>query len=107
VNGSLSASSVVFEGSENTAGHWDGMYIATDNTVSLTEVTITDGGGGTADQANVIIQPSTGTVTISNSTITNSAGYGVLIKSGASDSAINSSGNTLSGNLGGFHDENL
>jgi hypothetical protein len=106
VNGSLAASSVVFEGSENTAGHWDGMYIATDNTVSFTNVTITDGGGGTEDQANVIIQPAAGSVTISNSSITNSAGYGVIIKSGASDSGINESGNTLSGSLGGFHNEN-
>jgi len=106
VNGSLSASSVVFEGSENTAGHWNGIYIATDISVSLSDVTITDGGGGTDDQANVIIQPAAASVSISNSSITNSAGYGVLVKSGASDFGINESGNTLSGTLGGFLNEN-
>ncbi|MBL7112337.1 MAG: hypothetical protein ISS19_10405 [Bacteroidales bacterium] len=108
VNGALTASSVVFEGSENTAGHWDGIYIATDNAVSLSNVTITDGGGGTVDQANVIIQPAAKSITITNSSITNSAGYGVLIKLGASDFGINEggSGNTLGGSLGDFLNEN-
>ncbi len=108
VNGGLTASSVVFEGSENTPGYWDGISIATDNTVSLSNVTITDGGGGAVDKANVIIQPAANNVSITNSSITNSAGYGVIIKSGASDFNISEggSGNTLSGLLGDFLNEN-
>jgi hypothetical protein len=74
----------------------------------MNNCTIRDGGGGATDKANVMIQPATVNVSITNSDITNSAGYGVIIKAGASDFSINetASNNTLEGNLGGYLDEN-
>jgi len=56
----------------------------------------------------IIIQPGAVNVTLTNCSITNSAGYGIIIKAGASDFNINdlSSNNTLEGLLGGFLNEN-
>ena len=52
----------------------------------------------------MVVQATATDVTISNTEIVNSKGYGVLIKSGASDFGINdpASNNTLEGDLGGF-----
>jgi hypothetical protein len=106
--GSLNASGVTFSGSEQTAGYWEGISISTDNQVALSNCTIRDGGGGAVDKANLVIQTSAVSVSITNSSIINSAGYGVLIKAGASSFGINDPGsnNTLEGALGGYFDEN-
>ncbi len=111
--GSLNASgtgtsTISFTGTESTAGYWNGIYIATDNQVIMDYVIIQYGGGNPENSANVIIQPAAVNTSITNSTITESAGYGVLIKTGASDFGINNpdSNNSLAGNLGGFHNEN-
>jgi hypothetical protein len=113
ISGSLDATGtaenpVLFTGAGGAAGSWRGIFIKTDNSVVMDHVTITGGGGDTTDKANVIIRKGAVSVTITNSTITNSAGYGVMVKSGASGFAINepASGNTLSGTLGGYFDEN-
>jgi hypothetical protein len=108
IPGSLDASDVTFKGAEQTAGYWDGIFISTDNHVIFDNCIIRDGGGDTADKANIIIQAGADSVAITNCSITNSAGYGVLIKAGASNSNINdpASSNTLEGILGGFFDEN-
>ena len=106
--GSLDASGVTFKGAEQTAGYWEGISISTDDHVIFDNCIIQDGGGGTTDKANIIIQPAAVSVTITNCTITNSAGYGVLIKAGASNFEINNpaSNNTLEGVLDGYFDEN-
>jgi hypothetical protein len=106
--GSLDASGVSFSGTEQNAGYWAGISISTDNLVTLNNCTIRDGGGGAADKANVVIQPAAVNVSITNSSITNSAGYGVIIKAGASGFSIDepASNNTLNGVLGEYLDEN-
>jgi hypothetical protein len=102
-------SEVIIEGTESKKGLWDGIFVNSTDTVVLDRVIIRDGGGALQDKGNLIIQPLATNVSVTNSTITNSKGYGVLVKSGASDFGINepSSSNTLEGDLGGFHDENL
>jgi hypothetical protein len=106
--GILNASGVTFSGAEQTAGYWEGISITTDNQVTFNNCIIRDGGGGTVDKANLVIQTSAVNVSITNSSIINSAGYGVLIKAGASGFSINDPGsnNTLEGALGGYWDEN-
>lgn len=106
--GSLDASGVTFSGAEQTAGYWEGIIISTDDHIILNNCIIRDGGGGSEEKANLIIQPSAVSVSITNSSIINSAGYGVLIKAGASGFDINQpvSNNTLEGTLGGYLDEN-
>jgi len=106
--GSLDASGVSYSGAEQTTGYWEGIIVSTDNHVVLDNCSLRDGGGGATDKANIVIQPGAVSVTITNSSITNSAGYGVLIKTGASNFSINApeSNNTLEGKLGGFFDEN-
>lgn len=108
IAGSLDVSGVTFKGTEQTAGYWDGIIISTDDHVILDNCIIQDGGGGTVDKANIIIQPGAVNVTITNCSITNSAGYGVLIKAGASNFDINSpiSNNTFEDVISGFFDEN-
>ncbi len=108
IAGSLDASGVTFKGAEQTAGYWKGIFISTDDHVILDNCIIRDGGGGTGDKANIFIQPGAVDITITNCSITNSAGYGVIIKAGASDFNINdpASNNTLEGVLDGFFDEN-
>jgi hypothetical protein len=106
--GSLNASGVTFSGAEQTAGYWDGISITTDNQVTFNNCIIRDGGGGAVDKANLVIKTSAVSVSITNSSIINSAGYGVLVKAGASGFSINDPGsnNTLEGTLGGYWDEN-
>jgi hypothetical protein len=108
IPGSLDASGVTFSGTDQTAGLWEGITISTDNHVSINNCIIRDGGGGAENKANLVIQPSAVSVSISNSSIINSAGYGVLIKAGASDFSIYdpASNNILEGTLGGYLDQN-
>jgi len=113
ISGSLSASGttakpIEFIGASATEGYWRGIFIQSDNTVVMDHVSISDAGGDVSDKANVIILPGAQSVSITNSTIGNSAGYGVLVKAGASGFGINDAGsnNQLSGNLGAYHDEN-
>jgi hypothetical protein len=114
VSGGLQAvgsagSQITFEGTESKKGHWDGMFLNGTSAVNLDYTVIRDGGGDLNDKANVIVESTATDVTITNSSITNSKGYGVLIKTGALDFNINApaSNNILEGDLGGFHDENL
>ena len=103
VNG-LSGTPVTFEGSESKKGHWDGIYLNGTQEILINHAVIRDGGGALEDKGNVIVEATAADVTISNAEIVNSKGYGVLIKSGASDFGINdpASNNTLEGDLGGF-----
>jgi hypothetical protein len=106
--GSLDATGVSFSGAEQMAGYWQGISISTDNLVTMNNCTIRDGGGSATDKANLIIQPAAISVSITNSSVTNSGGYGVLIKAGASDFSIYDpvSNNTLEGISGAYFDEN-
>jgi hypothetical protein len=100
-------SEVVFEGTESVKGHWNGIFLRGSHAVQLDYVQVRDAGGATGDQANIIVEAAATTVSITNSVINNSPGYGVLVKSGASDFGINdaASNNTLNGDLGGFFAE--
>ena len=103
-----SGSKITFEGSESKKGHWDGIFLNGTRAVDLDHTIIRDGGGDLTDKANVIVEPTATDVSITNSTINNSKGYGVLIKLGGQDFDINlpASNNILEGNLGGFQNEN-
>jgi hypothetical protein len=102
-----SGSEIIIEGSESKKGHWDGIFLNGTQKVEMDHVMIRDGGGGFSDKANLIVEAGATDITITNSTISNSKGYGVLVKSGALDFGINeaASNNTLEGDLGGFHKE--
>jgi hypothetical protein len=102
-----SGSPVIIEGTESKKGHWDGIYMIGSQEILINHTVIRDGGGALEDKGNVIVEATTANVTITNTEIVNSKGYGVLIKSGASDFGINdpSSNNTLEGDLGGFYIE--
>ena len=94
---------------DSKAGYWDGILLKGTQRITLDHMNIRDGGGELSDKANIIVEATATDVSITNSSITNSKGYGVLIKSGAQHFDINepASGNTLQGDLGEFHDENL
>ncbi|KPL16569.1 MAG: hypothetical protein AMS26_04195 [Bacteroides sp. SM23_62] len=106
VNGQ-SGARVTFEGTVSKKGHWDGIYLKGTQRILINHAMIRDGGGALEDKANVIVEATAADVTITNATIVNSKGNGVLIKSGASDFGINepASNNTLEGDLGGFYQE--
>jgi hypothetical protein len=112
INGGLQAigttgSMVTIGGTESKKGHWDGIFLSGTQKVTLDYVNIMDGGGDFEDNANLIVQSAATDVTVTNSTINNSKGYGVLIKSGASGFGIYDpvSNNTLEGDWGGYHEE--
>ena len=99
-----SGTPVTIEGTESKKGHWDGIFLNGTQEILINHAVIRDGGGALEDKGNVIVEATATDVTISNTEIVNSKGYGVLIKSGASDFGINdpASNNTLEGDLGGF-----
>lgn len=106
VNGQ-SDTPVTLEGTQSKKGHWDGIFMNGSQEILLNYVVIRDGGGALEDKGNVIVEATAADVTITNAEIVNSKGYGVLVKSGASDFGINdpASNNTLEGDLGGFYME--
>lgn len=114
VNGTASEP-VLLEGTTGTPGDWVGVRLIANATVDY--LTIKDGGRtggealfGTQNTANLFMtSPAGRTVNITNSTFSNSAGYGVLVKIGASPYTVNdaASNNSMSGTSGGFVDENL
>ena len=106
INGQ-SGAPVTIEGTVSKKGHWDGIILNGTQKIMINHAVIRDGGGKLEDKGNVIVAASAADVTITNAEIVNSKGYGVLIKSGASDFGINepASNNTLEGDLGGFYME--
>ena len=109
----LPGTEITIEGLQSNKGFWDGIFINSTDTVQLDRVVIRDGGGALEDKANLIVQAgaseASGTILrVTNSTFNNSKGYGVIVKSGASDFGINdpASNNTIEGDLGGFLNEN-
>jgi hypothetical protein len=100
-------SEITIEGTQSKKGHWDGIFLKGTQKVQLDFMLIRDGGGDLSDKANLIVEAGASDVSLTNSTVNNSKGYGVLVKSGASDFGINdpASSNTLEGDLGGFHQE--
>jgi hypothetical protein len=102
-----SGAPVTFEGTVSKKGHWDGIFLNGTQTILINHAVIRDGGGALENKGNVIVEATAAAVTITNAEIVNSKGYGVLIKSGASDFEINEpvSNNTLEGDLGGFYME--
>jgi len=112
VSGGLQAigsdgSEITIEGTESNKGLWDGIFLNGTQKVELDYLQISDGGGGFLDKANLIVEAGAADVSITNSTINNSKGYGVLIKSGASGIGNNdmASNNIMEGDLGDFHKE--
>ena len=103
----LSGTPVTIEGTVSKKGQWDGIYLKGSQEILMDHVVIRDGGGALEDKANLIVEATATDVSINNSEIVNSKGYGVLVKSGAQDFGINepASNNTLEGDLGGFHQE--
>ncbi len=102
-----SGTPVTIEGTESKKGHWDGIFLNGTQEILINHAVIRDGGGALEDKGNVIVEATAANVTITNTEIVNSKGYGVLIKSGASDFGINdpASNNILEGDLGGFYIE--
>jgi hypothetical protein len=98
---------VTIEGTQSKKGHWDGIFLNGTQEILMNHAVIRDGGGALEDKGNIIVAATATDVTITNAEIINSKGYGVLIKSGASDFGINdpASNNTLEGDLGGFYME--
>lgn len=98
---------VTFEGTQSKKGHWDGIFLNGSQEILLNYAVIRDGGGALEDKGNVIVEATAADVSITNAEIVNSKGYGVLVKSDASDFGINdpASNNTLEGDLGGFYME--
>ncbi|MCF6241713.1 MAG: hypothetical protein L3J74_10255 [Bacteroidales bacterium] len=114
VNGT-SSEPVVLEGVTGTPGDWVGVRFTQHATIDY--LTIKDAGRtggealfGTQNTANLFMQASASRiVNITNSTFSNGAGYGVVVKTGTSPFTVNdaASNNTMSGSLGSFKDENL
>jgi hypothetical protein len=106
LNGQL-GKPVTIEGTVTKKGHWDGIFLIGTQEILINHAVIRDGGGALEDKANVIVEATASNVSITNTAIVNSKGYGVLIKSGASNFGINDplSNNTLEGDLGGFYKE--
>ena len=106
VNGQADAP-VTIEGSLSKKGQWDGLFLNSTQEILFNHAVIRDGGGALEDKGNVIVEATAADVSITNAEIVNSKGYGVLVKSGASDFGINDpvSNNTLEGDLGGFYVE--
>lgn len=103
--GSLSAvgtasQGITFKGEQNVTGYWRGIQFRSNNPNNkLTFVTVTNGGSEGFDggnrKANIELYESA-LLTIKNSTITNSGGYGVRV---LSLGVLTETGNTYSGNL--------
>jgi hypothetical protein len=98
---------VIIEGTQSKKGHWDGLFMNGTQEIQVIHAVIRDGGGALEEKGNVVVEATAANVTISNSEVVNSKGYGVLIKSGASDFGINdpASNNILEGDQGGFYME--
>ena len=105
---------VLLEGAVGNNGDWIGVGFS--STASIDYLTIKNAGraGGTSlfstpfdANLTVMSHPSLN-VSITNSTITNSSGYGVLVKQGAGVFNITDVGsnNVLAGDLGDFYDAN-
>jgi hypothetical protein len=106
VNGQ-SGAPVTIERTVSRKGHWDGILLNGTQKILVNHAIIREGGGALENKGNVIVAASATDVTTTNAEVVNSKGYGVLIKSGASDFGINepASSNTLEGDLGGFYME--
>ena len=104
-----SADRIAFRGANASSGFWDGIDIhSTSSNNVLDFVDVSD--GGSDNFADIYLQ-STGSVTVTNSTITNSGTYGIDVESGgaitpATQADLTDPGignNSLSGNtLGDF-----
>lgn len=105
---------VILEGAVGNAGDWIGVGFS--NTASIDYLVLKHAGrvGGTSlfntpFDANLTVMSNPAlSVSITNSTISDGSGYGVLVKLGAGTFNITdgASNNTLAGNLGDFYDAN-
>ena len=102
------ASPIVFRGLEPTAGYWDGVELHGSNSVDnrFEYVTISGGGAeGTAWDANLRLG-STTRISVTNCTITNSAGWGVWVANTVTVNADLETANSFSANaLGAVYRE--
>ena len=86
--GSLTASGaatgVVFTGTSEVAGHWTGIRILSGASANFDNVTVAYGGGsGSSSAANISV--SSGALTLTNSTVSNSANYGLYVTGAAAN----------------------
>lgn len=105
---------IIIEGENNNQGYWQGLRIQDDASMSFVEIL----DGGSNDGATTYSAPFSAGLTVQSAPnrnvsvtdceISNSGGYGVVIKQGAGDFAIDStaSNNTLQGALGAYYDDN-
>lgn len=107
--GSLTASAPVtgisFTGTTQVAGYWNGIRVLSGASANFDGVTVSHGGGdGSGSAANISVNQST--LTLTNSTVSNSANYGLYV-TGASASVTPAnaadmlSQNTFATNAGG------
>ncbi len=84
-----STDSIVFKGEESTKGFWRGLLITSNNTSNVLSFIEISGGGsngfdGAGLKANITLQ-NDGKLTLTNSTISNADGNGLLIRSAESE----------------------
>lgn len=92
---------IIFRGLESTQGYWRGIHSETNsNSNILRYVEITEAGANYVyccnDKANLLLK--SGKMTVENSTISNSGGCGIVVKSAAT---LTESGNSFSNNSEG------
>ena len=105
-NGSLhavgtSGSPITIRGKVSTPGYWEFIEINSNNPANVLDyVIIADGGGRSSyDHASIWVNDNnTGQLTVKNSTVRNSKGYGIVVENGAD--LPNFSNNTFSNNGG-------
>ncbi len=105
---------ITIKGAIASAGYWKGVKI--EGNANMDYVNISDAGSNSGRSffnspfgAGLVVESiSARNVNVTNSSIISNAEYGVVIKQGAGDFAIDSvsSNNTLQGNLGGYYDDN-
>lgn len=99
------AEGILFTGTTQVAGHWNGVRVLSGSTATFDGVTVSyAGGSGSGSAAN--IQVSSGTLTLTNSTVDHSAGYGLYVSGGTASVTPNTaaamlSQNTFSNNASG------
>jgi len=90
---------VIFRGVEDTPGFWRGIFVHTEVDNLLRNVVVSDGGGGYRS-ANIGVGISDpGALTIRNSTVSDSAGWGIIFEDGSFTEENNTFENNASGDV--------
>jgi hypothetical protein len=101
---------IVFTGSTNTKGSWLGIQLETDQDNHLSYVTVTSGGSKAFDsndaRGNVIVS-NNGRLTLENSTLSNSADYGLNVPDDSAKITLKSNTYTNNKNPIALHGNHL